>query len=167
MKKYIPILSFISIFLLITPQVFSGEAPVTINDQMQREKYLFAIDLIRALRYCIQGSKISRMKAKAGKEQLEISGKKISENLEKLNEIEERLEIAKKRSSEGSSNGAGDTISNLNRDVYSKRVIGWYRVYGESFGVKQALLFKYFAKCIGCRISDHGDEVPKDIIDLF
>lgn len=56
----------------------------------------------------------------------------------------------------------------LNKDfVYEKRVIDWKLVYGEDFIDKQTNLFKYFAKCVGCRIADYGKKVPQDIIDLF
>jgi hypothetical protein len=51
--------------------------------------------------------------------------------------------------------------------IYSKRVIDWQMVYGNDYPSKQNNLFKYFAKCLGCRLSDHGDIVPKDIIDLL
>ena len=56
----------------------------------------------------------------------------------------------------------------LNKDlVYKKRVIDWKIVYGDEFVEKQTNLFKYFAKCLGCRIADHCNEVPKDLIELF
>jgi hypothetical protein len=51
--------------------------------------------------------------------------------------------------------------------VYRKRVIDWKIVYGDDFITHQTNLFKYFAKCLGCRIDDYGDEVPSDLIELL
>ncbi len=102
MKKYLSIL----VFLLIFPQVSYGETPVKINDQIQREKYRFAIDLIRALRYCIQGSKIALIKTQTSKEEMEISKKKLSEQSEKLKEIEKKL-------------NEGGSFSSFNRELDS------------------------------------------------
>ena len=60
-----------------------------------------------------------------------------------------------------------DWFDSNNEYVYQKRVIDWQTVYGDEFVEKQTNLFKYFAKCLGCRILDYGNEVPKDLIDLF
>lgn len=52
-------------------------------------------------------------------------------------------------------------------DVYQKRVINWEDVYGDSFPEKQRNLYKYFAKCFGCRIANFGHQVPTDVIELL
>ncbi len=113
MKKYVTILISIAIFFLFIPQVFSGEDPLTRNEQIQREKYQFSTDLIKALRYCIQGEKIVRTRSPSN-EQLEISNRKLSERSEKLKEMEEKIEIAQKKLS---SNEFKDLVANLNREL--------------------------------------------------
>ena len=55
-----------------------------------------------------------------------------------------------------------------NRDfVYKKRVINWQFVYGDDFVTQQTNLFKYFAKCLGCRIDECGRDVPIDLTELL
>ncbi len=58
-------------------------------------------------------------------------------------------------------------IDNNYKEILYKRMINFKSVYGDEFEGKQRDLFKYFAKCIGCRIADAGRYIPKDIIDLL
>lgn len=47
-------------------------------------------------------------------------------------------------------------FENNKKFVFKKRVFDWKLVYGDDFLKLQTNLFKYFAKCLGCRIADHG-----------
>jgi hypothetical protein len=52
-------------------------------------------------------------------------------------------------------------------DVLKRRVIDFEAVYGIDWEEKQRNLFKYFAKCFGCRIDGIGRLVPFDVINLI
>ena len=51
--------------------------------------------------------------------------------------------------------------------VLQSRLIDFEEVYGAEFPAQQTNLYKYFAKSFGCRLTDAGYGVPKDIIELF
>jgi len=52
-------------------------------------------------------------------------------------------------------------------DVLRRRVIDFQMVYGGNWESKQRDLFKYFAKCFGCRLDESGRDVPCDVVDLL
>ena len=52
-------------------------------------------------------------------------------------------------------------------EVVRRRVIDFEAVYGTEWAHKQRDLFKYFAKCFGCRVDEAGRNVPQDVIDLI
>lgn len=52
-------------------------------------------------------------------------------------------------------------------DILKRRVIDFETVYGVDWKAKQRDLFKYFAKCFGCRLDESGREVPFDVVGLL
>jgi len=52
-------------------------------------------------------------------------------------------------------------------EVLKRRVIDFERVYGSDWANKQLDLFKFFAKCFGCRLDEAGRAVPADVIELL
>ncbi|MEX0678078.1 MAG: hypothetical protein WD063_13435 [Pirellulales bacterium] len=52
-------------------------------------------------------------------------------------------------------------------EVLKRRVIDFEAVYGADWENKQRDLFKFFAKCFGCRVDEAGRDVPQDVIDLM
>ncbi len=52
-------------------------------------------------------------------------------------------------------------------EVVRRRVIDFEAVYGADWATKQRDLFKFFAKCFGCRVDEAGLAVPQDVIDLL
>lgn len=58
-------------------------------------------------------------------------------------------------------------VENNTAEIIHKRMINFQSVYGDDFEEKQRNLFKYYAKCFGCRLADAGRDIPKDIIDLL
>ena len=52
-------------------------------------------------------------------------------------------------------------------EVISRRVIDLEVVYGSDWETKQRNLFKYFAKCLGCRLDETDRTVPKDVVELL
>jgi hypothetical protein len=51
--------------------------------------------------------------------------------------------------------------------VLKHRVIDFEPVFGPIWERKQRDLFKYFAKCFGCRLDEAGRPVPRDVVDLL
>jgi hypothetical protein len=51
--------------------------------------------------------------------------------------------------------------------VIKRRVIDFEVVFGTDWLVKQRDLFKFFAKCLGCRIAEAGYSVPVDVTNLL
>ena len=58
-------------------------------------------------------------------------------------------------------------VTQNGQQILERRVIDFEVVYGADWQDKQLKLFKYFAKCFGCRISEAGKEVPRDVIDII
>lgn len=52
-------------------------------------------------------------------------------------------------------------------EVVRRRVIDFEAVYGVDWANKQRDLFKFFAKCFGCRVDEAGRSVPQDVIHLM
>lgn len=52
-------------------------------------------------------------------------------------------------------------------EVVRRRVIDFEAVYGAEWANKQRDLFKFFAKCFGCRVDEADRPVPQDVIDLM
>lgn len=53
------------------------------------------------------------------------------------------------------------------KEVVARRVIDFESVYGPDWEHRQRDLFKYFAKCFGCRLTEAGRAVPRDVVELF
>jgi hypothetical protein len=53
------------------------------------------------------------------------------------------------------------------REVVARRVIDFESVFGSDWETQQRNLFKYFAKCFGCRMNEAGRVVPRDVVDLL
>jgi hypothetical protein len=53
------------------------------------------------------------------------------------------------------------------QDVIARRVIDFEPIFGNQWEDKQRDLFKFFAKCFGCRLDEADRVVPKDVIDLL
>jgi len=51
--------------------------------------------------------------------------------------------------------------------VINRRVINFEVVYGPDWETKQRDLFKYFAKCLGCRLDETDRTVPGDVAELL
>ena len=51
--------------------------------------------------------------------------------------------------------------------VLRLRVIDFESVYGTEWEDRQRDLFKYFAKCFGCRLNEANREVPRDVVELL
>lgn len=61
-------------------------------------------------------------------------------------------------------------VSFIEQDADSllrRRQLNFASLYGEAWREKQAVLFKYFVKAFGCRISDAGQTVPNDLRNIF
>ena len=52
-------------------------------------------------------------------------------------------------------------------DVLKHRVIDFEEVYGADWENRQRDLFKFFAKCFGCRLDATGRSVPLDVLELL
>jgi hypothetical protein len=53
------------------------------------------------------------------------------------------------------------------QDVVAHRVIDFESVFGTDWENRQRDLFKFFAKCFGCRMNEAGRVVPRDVVDLL
>ena len=53
------------------------------------------------------------------------------------------------------------------QDVLARRVIDFEAVFGSDWEKKQCDLFKFFAKCFGCRLHEAGRGVPLDVVALL
>ena len=51
--------------------------------------------------------------------------------------------------------------------IIKQRVIDYNDVYGADAPTKQRDLFKFFVKCLGCRLHEAGYAVPKDMVELL
>jgi hypothetical protein len=58
------------------------------------------------------------------------------------------------------------TMTN-DEEVLRHRVIDFEPVFGHEWENKQRDLFKFFAKCFGCRLTEAGQPVPADVVDLL
>ncbi len=56
---------------------------------------------------------------------------------------------------------------NHKNDVERWRTIDFYDIWGAHWGLKQSLLFKYFAKAFGCRLSHENILVPEDVRQII
>lgn len=52
-------------------------------------------------------------------------------------------------------------------DILRRRVIDFEHIYGTEWEEKQRDLFKYFAKCFGCRLDEANCDVPSDVVALL
>lgn len=52
-------------------------------------------------------------------------------------------------------------------EILGRRVIDFEAVYGAEWVDRQRDLFKFFAKCFGCRLNEAGMAVPRDVIELL
>jgi hypothetical protein len=59
------------------------------------------------------------------------------------------------------------SVMNSEGDILRHRVIDFEDVFGSGWTESQRDLFKYFAKCFGCRIDEAGQVVPQDVIGLL
>ena len=53
------------------------------------------------------------------------------------------------------------------QDILKRRVFDFEAVYGAEWGNRQRDLFKYFAKCFGCRLDEAGRAIPNDVNELL